>query len=209
MKIFVIGSLSVEDSIKSVADLYSTLGADVKYVKKQPDKSLEYLIKEAFERISEADMIVAVPKPDGTFGEGTTYELAFAKHLGKITWKYTVDEVYALARNSISTKQTVRRKIIAVDFDGTLCEDCYPNIGAPNNGLIRYLKEQQKAGAKIILWTCRTGALLSSAVIWLVYGQELYVDAINENLPEVIEEMGGDTRKIFADEYIDDRNTWF
>lgn len=33
MKVFVIGSLSVEDSIKSVADLYLTLGADVKYVK--------------------------------------------------------------------------------------------------------------------------------------------------------------------------------
>ena len=30
-------------------------------------------------------------------------------------------------------------------------------------------------------------------------------DAVNENLPEVIERMGGDTRKVFANEYWDDR----
>lgn len=33
-------------------------------------------------------------------------------------------------------------------------------------------------------------------------------DAVNENLPEIIENFGSDTRKIFANEYIDDRNTW-
>ena len=33
----------------------------------------------------------------------------------------------------------------------------------------------------------------------------LIFDAVNENLPEIIEMMGGDTRKIFANEYIDDR----
>ena len=33
-------------------------------------------------------------------------------------------------------------------------------------------------------------------------------DAVNENLPEIIESFGSDTRKIFANEYIDDRNTW-
>ena len=32
-------------------------------------------------------------------------------------------------------------------------------------------------------------------------------DAVNENLPEIIESFGSDTRKIFANEYIDDRNT--
>lgn len=34
----------------------------------------------------------------------------------------------------------------------------------------------------------------------------LKFDAVNENLPEVIELMGGDSRKIFANEYIDDKN---
>lgn len=31
-------------------------------------------------------------------------------------------------------------EIIAVDFDGTLCSDCYPDIGKPNLPLIELLK---------------------------------------------------------------------
>lgn len=94
--------------------------------------------------------------------------------------------------------------IIAVDFDGTLCKNKWPEIGAPNMNLIIYLKERQAAGAKLILWTCRTGELLQEAVDWCIsYG--LIFDTVNANLPEVIETMGGDTRKIYADEYIDDK----
>lgn len=36
--------------------------------------------------------------------------------------------------------------------------------------------------------------------------QGLIFDAVNDNLPEVIEEFGENCRKIFANEYIDDRN---
>lgn len=98
-------------------------------------------------------------------------------------------------------------KIIAVDFDGTLCENKWPEIGEPNKDLITYLKEQKEAGVKLILWTCRVGKILENAVKWSAE-QGLIFDAVNENLPEVIAFMGGDTRKIFANEYIDDRNTW-
>ena len=42
-------------------------------------------------------------------------------------------------------------KIIAVDFDGTLCENKWPEIGEPNKELIAYLKEQKEAGVKLIL----------------------------------------------------------
>ena len=38
--------------------------------------------------------------------------------------------------------------------------------------------------------------------------KELVFDAVNENLPEIVENFGSDTRKIFANEYIDDRNIW-
>ena len=95
-------------------------------------------------------------------------------------------------------------KIIAVDFDGTLCENKWPEIGEPNTKLIEYLRERKEAGNKVILWTCRNGELLFDAIVWCL-GQGLSFDAINENLPEVIEKMGGDSRKIFAHEYIDDR----
>ena len=94
--------------------------------------------------------------------------------------------------------------IIAVDFDGTLCESCFPEIGRPNIDLIRKLKNSRMQGDKLILWTCRTHEDLSSAIAWCnSYG--LHFDAINENLPEILALYGGDSRKIFADIYIDDR----
>ncbi len=95
-------------------------------------------------------------------------------------------------------------KIIAVDFDGTLCENKWPEIGAPNKELIDYLLAQQANGDKIILWTCRTGKMLYDAVCFCS-NNGLVFDIINRNLPEVIERFGDDCRKIFADEYIDDK----
>ena len=98
-------------------------------------------------------------------------------------------------------------KIIAVDFDGTLCENKFPEIGEPNNKLITYLKARQAMGEKLILWTCRIDEMLDNAVRWC-RNKGLIFDAVNENLPNVIAEFGTDTRKIFANEYIDDRNAW-
>ncbi len=95
-------------------------------------------------------------------------------------------------------------KVIATDFDGTLCEDKWPEIGAPNNEIINYLKEQRAAGIKIILWTCRTDNRLGEAVRWCCE-LGLSFDAINENLPEVVDIFGTESRKVFAHEYIDDK----
>lgn len=95
-------------------------------------------------------------------------------------------------------------KIIAVDFDGTLCTNKWPEIGDPNLPLIEYLKKQKNLGNKVILWTCRTENLLVDAIAWCAsYG--LYFNEVNRNLSEVITKMNGDSRKIFAHEYIDDR----
>lgn len=95
-------------------------------------------------------------------------------------------------------------RIIAVDFDGTLCRDCYPRIGAANEELIYQLKKLRAGGDQLILWTCRRGTRLEEALRFcLVRG--LVFDAVNENLQEVVEKFGGDSRKIFADIYIDDR----
>lgn len=95
--------------------------------------------------------------------------------------------------------------IIATDFDGTLCENEWPRIGAPNLELINYLKCKKERGARIILWTCRYGKELKDAVEWCKnYG--LYFDAVNDNVKEAIEMFGGNnTRKVFAHEYIDDK----
>ena len=60
----------------------------------------------------------------------------------------------------------MRGRIIAVDFDGTLCRDCYPKIGEANEGLIRRLKELRMQGDRLILWTCRSGERLEEALFF-------------------------------------------
>lgn len=96
-------------------------------------------------------------------------------------------------------------KIIAVDFDGTLCVNKWPEIGRPNARLIQNLILSKDEGHKIILWTCRTGELLDKAIKWCE-NKGLVFDAINENVPEAIERFGGDCRKVYADIYLDDKS---
>lgn len=95
-------------------------------------------------------------------------------------------------------------KVIAVDFDGTLCESAWPEIGKANWPVINEVKRRQADGDRIILWTCRTGALLDRAVEWC-RDHGLTFNAINSNVPERIEQCGDDPRKVSADEYWDDR----
>ena len=94
--------------------------------------------------------------------------------------------------------------IIAVDFDGTLCYSNWPELGEPNLPLIHQLRYLRELGTKLILWTCRSDRQLEDAVEWCK-GYDLYFDAINDNLPEVIELYGNNSRKISCDFYIDDR----
>jgi len=94
--------------------------------------------------------------------------------------------------------------IYAVDFDGTLCESVWPGIGSPNTVLIRHLIKRRREGNKVILWTCRCGSRLEEAVSWC-RNYDLEFDAVNENLSEMVKLFGNDSRKIFADVYIDDK----
>ena len=96
--------------------------------------------------------------------------------------------------------------IMAVDFDGTLVTDRFPEIGEERENFCRFIRILQRMGVKSILWTSRTGSALREAVEWCEE-HDLHFDAINENLPEVIELTGGtDTRKVYANMYFDDRN---
>lgn len=98
-------------------------------------------------------------------------------------------------------------EIIAVDFDGTLCSECYPAIGMPNLPLFALLKGARRQGKKVILWTCRYGDLLEEAVAWCrMFGLEF--DAVNENVAQTLEQYGTESRKISADVYIDDKACW-
>lgn len=108
----------------------------------------------------------------------------------------------------LGIESETKSMIIAVDFDGTLCDNKYPEITNPNTKLIDYLIKCRNAGDKIILWTCREGELLNKAVEWCKE-QGLEFDAINDNLQEHKEKYQNNCRKVFADRYIDDKNWWF
>lgn len=96
------------------------------------------------------------------------------------------------------------RKAIAIDFDGCLCSDAYPNVGEPNWIVIEKAKVEQRAGAGLILWTCREGQRLHDAIA-ACESWGLTFDAVNESLPERIETYRADPRKVYATEYWDDR----
>ena len=115
-----------------------------------------------------------------------------------------ISEVYQIDFTNGIGDDFMNHRIIAVDFDGTLCYSNWPELGEPNIPLIEYLLTQKKSGDKLILWTCRAGEALERAVSWC-REQQLEFDAVNDNLPEIIEKYGNNSRKITCDYYIDDK----
>jgi len=98
----------------------------------------------------------------------------------------------------------MKHEVFAVDFDGTLCENAWPDIGEPHYDIINWVKKLKDCGHKLILWTCRDRILLVNAIVWCAE-QGLFFDAINDNLEEHKNQFGGNSRKILADYYIDDK----
>jgi hydroxymethylpyrimidine pyrophosphatase-like HAD family hydrolase len=94
--------------------------------------------------------------------------------------------------------------IIAVDFDGTIVENAYPDIGKPIIFAFETLRKLQEDGHRLILWTYRYGRKLDEAVAFCKKnGIEFY--AVNNSFPEE-EYDNTKSRKIHADIFIDDRN---
>ena len=106
--------------------------------------------------------------------------------------------------NFVAERERTLQRAIAIDFDGCLCANAYPEVGAPHWNIIAAAVEEQKRGAGIILWTCREGELLKAALdACSRWG--LNFDAVNDSLPTWKEFFGNDTRKVGADEYWDDK----
>ncbi len=94
---------------------------------------------------------------------------------------------------------------IAVDFDGTIVEHKYPEIGKEILFAFDTLKALQKQKHQLILWTYRSGKELDEAVEYCRQnGVEFY--AINHSYPEEEFDEDFSSRKIEADIFIDDRN---
>lgn len=93
--------------------------------------------------------------------------------------------------------------IIAVDFDGTVVEHKFPQIGREIPFAFEIIKKLQEEGHRVILWTVREGKMLDEAVEFCrSNGVEFY--AVNAELPGNYDVAR--PRKVDADIYIDDHN---
>lgn len=101
---------------------------------------------------------------------------------------------------------------VAVDFDGTLCADAFPEIGDPRPLVIAYVKQLAAQGSKIILHTSRENgaeAKLLDEAVEFCEAQGIPLFAVNENPGNIYAKKIGltykDNRKVYADLYIEDK----
>lgn len=98
-----------------------------------------------------------------------------------------------------------RPKVLAMDFDGTIVH--YNNaaeIGELIPGVVDELRNIKKAGWVIVIWTSRPDV---DSVRKILDKMGVPYDLINENpyIPEDAPKEIVNSRKIFADVYVDDR----
>lgn len=98
---------------------------------------------------------------------------------------------------------------ILVDFDGTVVEKRFPEIGRPMPKAFEVLAKLKEAGFKLILWTCREDTrkrrYLSEAVEFC-RANGIEFDAVNETIREFDFREDGLARKPHAEHHIDDHN---
>lgn len=99
----------------------------------------------------------------------------------------------------------MKKLILAIDFDGTVTEEAFPAIGKLRPGAKMWINQLYADGHYIIIWTCRNGKRRLEAEHFLVESG-INFHKINDHAPRVLLRYGDDTRKVFADLYIDDRN---
>lgn len=94
--------------------------------------------------------------------------------------------------------------IIAIDFDGTICDLSFPEVGKMKPEADKYVNMLFDEGHHIIINTCRSGIYEGLAETFMKENK-IHYHFINSNMPYMIEAYGQDCRKISADIYIDDK----
>lgn len=94
--------------------------------------------------------------------------------------------------------------IIAVDFDGVLNASPFPSVGVVVGGAKAAMEQLKAMGHHLIIWTCREGQDLLDAINFLL-DKGVPFDGVNCNTRSNIELYSNDSRKVFADLYVDDK----
>jgi len=96
--------------------------------------------------------------------------------------------------------RSLRGIVIAVDFDGTVVTHDYPEVGSDVPHAVDVLKALVKKGAKIILYTMRSGLHLRRAEAWYkLHNIKLYASQRNPT-----QDRWTDSPKCYANIFIDD-----
>ena len=99
-------------------------------------------------------------------------------------------------------KTDSKKLVFAIDFDGTVVTNAYPNIGRPI-GAAPVLRQLVENGHRLILYTIRTGKPLQDAIDWY-QDNEIELYGVNHNPGQF--SWAPDAKKIFFDLCLDDRN---
>lgn len=101
-----------------------------------------------------------------------------------------------------------RKCVIAIDFDGTIVENAYPQIGQLKKNVIEIINKLVKENnCEIIIWTCREGKYLKDVISFLNKNTIPY-HYINDNCDWAKQTFNynANCRKVFADIYVDDKS---
>ena len=101
---------------------------------------------------------------------------------------------------------------VAIDFDRTIAQDEFPNIGDPVDGAMDWISKFSEHGFEVALWTIRSGERLTEALNWLDV-RAIFVDFVNGYYYDFDDgtmerKMDGDwngSPKMYAHIYIDDK----
>lgn len=89
---------------------------------------------------------------------------------------------------------------VAVDFDGTCVDHCYPDVGDDVPYAKEVLRRLVQLGAQLVLFTMRSGKELDDAVQWFS-DREIELFGINHNPTQ---SRWTDSPKAYAHVYVDD-----
>lgn len=98
------------------------------------------------------------------------------------------------------------KKFVGIDFDGTIVDDAFPEIGRVKAHSLRVMKRLIDAGHTVVIWTCRDYGVIKPFVdehFSNEYAQHIY---INENPRGLRDKWKNDPRKVGVDLFIDDKN---
>jgi len=103
--------------------------------------------------------------------------------------------------------------IVAIDFDGTIVEDKYPNIGPLKENAVSCIKLLKELGCYIIVTSCRTSPNRTSSVTERSLQRQIMQKFLRENDIPYDWVDDGTQGKVVADIYVDDRairfeNNW-